>query len=210
MKKLAILVSMLVNQAALAADWTALPDAGSADQYFYDKSKLVIKDEEITYWKKVLFKTPQPLKGQEAVSGVLRERIHCGEHTAKLLSYLYYTAGGETIDYVAQDDSAPAPIIPDTVGDAFDRVLCPMVWRKQEEQRIKAEQAAAAAELKQNAKKQEEAKPAPAPAVAAPTATPAIPGPAKPAPPQIPNVRLPDKQPAVPPLPMPQIMEQLY
>lgn len=201
MRRMLLLV-LLGSHYAAAAEWVALPDAGSADQYFYDKSKLVIKDDEITYWKKVLFKTPQPVNGKEAASGILRERIHCGEHSAKLLSYLYYASGGETIDYVTQDDSAPVPIIPDTVGDAFDRVLCPLVWRKQEELRIKAEQAGVEAELKQAAKKKEEPKPAPS-AVA-------VPAPAKPTPPQIPNVRLPEKQPAVPPLPMPQIMEQLY
>ena len=202
-KKLWLLV-MLISQHTYAAEWMPLPDAGSTDQYFYDKSKLVIKDEEVTYWKKVLFKTPQPIKGKEAASGLLRERIHCGEHTAKLLSYLYYASNGETLEYVAQDDSAPVPIIPDTVGDAFDRVLCPVVWRKQEEQRIKAEQVGVEAELKQAVKKKEEPKPAPA------VTTPQIPVPAKPVPPQLPNVRLPDKQPAVPQLPMPQIMEQLY
>ena len=192
-----LLAAMLVSGHVLAAEWVSLPDAGSADQYFYDKSKLVIKDDEITYWKKVLFKTPQPVRGSEAISGILRERIHCGEHTAKLLSYLYYSANGETIDYAVQDDSAPAPIIPDTVGDAFDRVLCPLVWHKQEEARIKAEQAGVEAELKQSAKKKDEPKPA-------------VPAPVKPVPPQLPNVRLPEKQPALPQLPMPQIMEQLY
>jgi len=195
MKK-ALFTLMLLGNCAYAADWVALPDTG-ADKYFYDNSKLVIKDDEITYWKKVLFAMPQPVKGREAASGVLRERIHCGEHSAKLMSYLYYTANGETIDYVAQDDSPASPIIPDTVGDAFDRVLCPLVWRKQEEARIKAEQAAAAAELKQPEKKREE-----------PRAE--ITAPAKPVPPQIPNVRMPEKQPALPQLPMPQIMEQLY
>ncbi|HEY3327924.1 MAG TPA: surface-adhesin E family protein [Novimethylophilus sp.] len=204
MRKIVWLLVMLISQPIYAAEWALLPDAGLADQYFYDKSKLVIKDEEVTYWKKVLFKTPQSIKGKEAVSGMLRERIHCGEHTAKLLSYLYYAGNGETLDYVAQDDSASVPIIPDTVGDAFDRVLCPLVWRKQEEQRIKAEQAGVEAELKQAVKKKEEPKPAPA------MATPSIPAPTKPVPPQLPNVRLPEKQPAVPQLPMPQIMEQLY
>jgi hypothetical protein len=199
MKK-AWLFLALASSAASAADWVVLPDTGS-DQYFYDNSKLVIKDDEITYWKKVLFKLPQQIKGREAASGVLRERIHCGEHSARLLSYLYYTAAGETIDYVALDDSPAAPIIPDTVGDAFDRVLCPLVWRKQEEARIRTEQAAAEAELKQPAKNREEARPA----IAVPT---------KPTPPQVPNVRLPEKEPASPlPLPQiltPQVMEQLY
>lgn len=192
---------MLVSGHVLAAEWVPLPNAGSADQYYYDKSKLVIKDDEITYWKKVLFKVPQPIKGKEAATGILRERINCSEHTAKLLSYLYYTSSGESIDYVAQDDSAPAPIVPDTVGDAFDQALCPMVWRKQEEARIKAEQAGVEAELKQGEKKKEEPKSA--------AAAPVIPAPAKPTPPQVPNVQTPEKQPAAS-LPMPQVMEQLY
>jgi hypothetical protein len=191
------LIAMLASGNAGAAEWVPLPSAGSVDQYFYDNSKLVIKDEEVTYWKKVLFKTPQQVQGQEATSGILRERIHCGEHSAKLLSYLYYSASGETIDYVAQDDSPASPVIPDTVGDAFDRILCPLVWRKQEEARIKAEQSAVETELKQPAKKKEEAKPE-------------IAAPVKPVPPQVPNVRLPEKQPALPQLPVPQIMEQLY
>lgn len=196
-----LLALLLASQSAIASEWIALPDTG-ADQYFYDNSKLVIKDDEVTYWKKVIFKMPQPVKGREAASGILREKIHCGEHTAKLMSYLYYTAGGETIDYVAQDESPATPVIPDTVGDAFDRVLCPLVWRKQEETRIKTEQSATEAELKKPIPKKEEAKPT-------------IANPAKPIPPQIPNVRLPEKQPTVPQLPLPQIMspqmmEQLY
>ncbi len=195
MKKIFLLI-LLASRGVMASEWIALPNTGS-DQYFYDNSKLVIKDEEITYWKKVVFKVPQAVKGQEAASGILRERIHCGEHTAKLMSYLYYTASGDTIDYAEIDDSPASPVIPDTVGDAFDRVLCPLVWRKQEENRIKAEQSATEAELKKPAVKKEEPKPV-------------IAVPVKPVAPQVPNVRLPDKQPPVPQLPMPQIMEQLY
>lgn len=195
--KRVLLAAMLISGHAFAAEWVPMPDARSADQYFYDNSKLVIKDDEITYWKKVLFRTPQPVKGRNAASQIVRERIHCGEHSAKLLSYLYYSADGETLDDVAQDDSAAVPIIPDTVGDVFDRVLCPLVWRKQEEMRIKAEQSAVEAELKRPVAKKEEA-------------SPDIPAPVEPIPPQVPNVPLPEKQPAVPQLPMPQIMEQLY
>jgi hypothetical protein len=199
-KQAPLLALLLLSLHSQASEWVALPDTGT-DQYFYDNSKLVIKDEEITYWKKVIFKIPQAIKGREATSGILRERIHCGEHTAKLMSYLYYSASGETIEYMAQDDSPATPVIPDTVGDAFDRVLCPLVWRKQEENRIKAEQSATEAELKKPVIKKEEAKPA-------------IAAPVKPVPPQVPNVRLPDKQPLpqlpMPQIPMPQIMEQLY
>jgi len=74
---------------------------------------------------------------------LLRERIDCAEHTAKRLSYLYYSEAGETLEHVAKDESEPVPIIPDSAGDAFEQALCPQVWQKQEELRIKAEQKAA-------------------------------------------------------------------
>jgi hypothetical protein len=181
-----LLAAILVSGHAFAAEWVTLPYAGSADQYFYDSSKLVIKDDEISYWKKVIYKNPQAVKDKAAVYAILRERIHCGEHSAKLMTYLYYSASGETIEYKAQDDSPATPVVPDSVGDAFERELCPMVWRKQEEMRIKAEQAAAEAELKQGPKKESAGATMPAPDVA-PTA----------------------KKPEAP-LPLPQIMEQLY
>lgn len=206
------LMGLLFSQAGTAAEWIALPAAGASDQYFYDRSKLTIKDDEITYWKKVVFKVPQPIHGKEAVSGLLRERIHCEDHTARLVSYLYYSATGETIDYVTQDESESAPIIPDTVGDAFERVLCPMVWHRQEEARLKAEQKTAADELaidrKGPAKPElKVAKPVPANA------------PTPPRPPVTPPVTMqrpsqgnetPPNPAPVMPLPMPQIIEQLY
>ena len=136
-----------VSTQALAADWAPLGKVGAVDQYFYDRSKLTIKEDQITYWKKVVFAAPQVINGKEVASGLLRERIDCAEHTAKLISYLYYATTGETVEYIAKDESEAAPIIPDTVGDAFEQKLCPMVWRKQEEVRIKAEQRAAEAEL---------------------------------------------------------------
>lgn len=208
-----IALLLLASIPAWAADWVLLPINGN-DQYFYDNSKLVFKDDEVTYWKKVQFKTPQQHKGSEVASGVLRERINCAEHSAKLISYLYYSPSGETVEYIAQDESAPVPIIPDTVGDAFDRTLCPMVWRKQEEARIKNEQKAAESELKEAPKaKEEDKKPRPKAAAGRATGSPipsvSVPKTANPAPPTLPNVRLPaEKTPA--PLPEPQILEQLY
>lgn len=198
-----VLLALLLPSTASAAEWVALPGAGSADQYFYDRSKLTIKEDEITYWKKVVFKTPQDLHGKVVASGLLRERIHCAEHTAKLVSYLYYSPTGETIEYVAQDDSEPAPVIPDTVGDAFERTLCPMVWRKQEEARIKAEQKSAAAELAASKDKKPEPKGPKAPVAPAVTLQP------RPADKEKPPLT---GEPAAPttPLPMPQIIEQLY
>lgn len=201
MKKILFLLVLLASQSAIGSDWIALPGTGG-DQYFYDNSKLVIKDDEITYWKKVIFKAAQNIKGKEATSGILRERIHCGEHTAKLMSYLYYSAAGEPIEFMSQEDALATPIIPDTVGDVFDQKLCPFVWRKQEETRIKAEQLTTDAELKKSATEEESKKKSVTPT-------------AKPTQPRPPNIRLPEKNIGLPQLPPPQIippqiMEQLY
>lgn len=204
------LILLLISTPLWGADWVSL-QINSNDQYFYDNSKLVIKDDEITYWKKVLFKTPQVHKGIEVASGVLRERIHCGEHTAKLLSYLYYSPNGETVEYVTQDESAPTPIVPDTVGDAYDRVLCPIVWRKQEEVRIRSEQRATEAESKP-VREEEKASPSKA-TVKDNRPAAAVKGPKLPTPPKNPEgkpstVQLPEKStPAL--IPEPQILENL-
>lgn len=208
------LAALPIGDSAFAADWVALGKAGAVDQYFYDRSKLTIKDDQVTFWKKVVFATPQTINGKEVASGLLRERIDCADHTAKLISYLYYATAGETVEYIAKDESDPAPIIPDTVGDAFEQKLCPLVWRKQEEARIKAEQKAAEAELsalKKDSLKQDK------PAASSPMVSPAPPAPANSASgkPAAPEIKVPDATPApmpapAQPLPMPQIIEQLY
>jgi hypothetical protein len=95
------------------------------------------------------------------------------------------------LDYLTRDDAVAVPVIPDTADDSLERVLCQQVWRKQEEMRIRVEQAGAEAELTQQ--------PAQEPAAAAtPVLTAAQPASVD---------RLPE-QPA--PLPTPQVMEQLY
>lgn len=189
MKPAATFLLALVALPAFAADWAALGKAGAVDQYFYDRSKLTIKDDQITYWKKVVFAEPQSINGKDVASGLLRERIDCAEHTAKLISYLYYATTGETVEYIAKDESEAAPIIPDTVGDAFEQKLCPLVWRKQEEARIKAEQRAAEAELtairRAPATQQPAAAPAPTPGTLpapGPTSADTNPGPGGPVP----------------------------
>ncbi len=125
------LLLALACTAAAAADWTRLTQIRGEDQYFYDGSKLVIDGEEITYWKKVVFKRPQPMKNQFAAWSLMRERINCSQHTLRLISYLYYAADGSVIDYVPDHEKEGTPIIPDTLGDAFERQMCALVKAKQ-------------------------------------------------------------------------------
>jgi hypothetical protein len=57
-----------------------------------------------------------------------------------LISYLLYAADGNTIEYVANHEGEAAPIIPDTLGDVFERTMCDLVRLKQDEQRRHAEE----------------------------------------------------------------------
>ena len=175
-----------------AAEWERL-SAGDGDQYFYDRSKLFISGEEITYWKKVLFKHPQPVKDRFAASGLYRERIHCSEHTLQLISYLLYASDGSVIDYVASQEGNAAPIIPDTLGDMFEKTACQLVRQRREEQKHKAIE---------EARKTATVAPAlpPAPPSAPPTASPDPSSSLTPAPPP-PAPQSPDPTPKIPDLP---------
>ncbi|MDA8094762.1 MAG: hypothetical protein M0T84_12845 [Betaproteobacteria bacterium] len=124
MKRIApILVWLLLCPPASAAQWTRVPGPTDGNAYYFDRSNLVIQDQIITYWKKVVFGHPQRLKQGIARSGLYRERIDCGAHTLALLSYLLYAADGRLIDDGTMTQGA-APIIPDTIGDAFEARVC--------------------------------------------------------------------------------------
>jgi len=173
MKPVLLFLFLLAPLAAAGAEWLAVPAPRSTDLYYYDASKLVIEGDEATYWKKVLFKTPQPVKGLAAVSGLFREQIHCRDHTLKPLSYLLQAADGAVIEYTETKDASAAPIIPESIGDLFEQTLCPLVRQKQEEAQRKVEEAAAKAPPTEAAKPQEAKPTPPAAATPVPTAPPA-------------------------------------
>lgn len=145
--------------AARAAEWVKVPGTPQADECYYDRSKLTFDGDEIGYWRKVVFRVPQPTAKGRVASGLFRERIDCAKHSLKLVSYLLYAADGQVLEYVPDAKGEAAPIIPDSLGDAFEKTLCPMVRQRQEAlrrkkreeaereraERLKAEQAAQAA-----------------------------------------------------------------
>jgi hypothetical protein len=166
-RHLALLAFFLLptaHSSAWAADWTRLTQIPGEDQYFYDRSKLVIEGEEATYWKKVLFKKPQAVKNQPAAWSLMRERIHCTQHTLRLISYLYYAADGSTIEYVADHEKEGTPIIPDTLGDAFERHMCELVKARQEANKAEAKKAEAEKAEAEKAAAAKEPQTLPAPA----------------------------------------------
>lgn len=140
-----------------AAEWVKIHTATDQNQYFYDSSKLFLNNDEITYWKKVTFKSPQSFKDKLIASGLYRERIHCVEHTLKLISYLLYSPEGDLSEYTPSKEGDAAPIIPDSLGDVFERALCPLVLQEKQD-RQKKEEAKQQAEAKIKAEAEEKAK----------------------------------------------------
>lgn len=114
-----------------AADWVpvAAPDQ---NQHAYDRSKLFVDGEAITYWRRVLFPTPQPVKGGTARMALYRERIDCHSHSLRTLGYLLYAQDGNVIDNVYTPEATADPIIPGTVGDRFGEVMCGFVEKDRE------------------------------------------------------------------------------
>ncbi|HUX63405.1 surface-adhesin E family protein [Sulfuricella sp.] len=176
-RALLLLVACLATapSVTIAAEWVKIHTAADQSLYFYDRSKLFLNDDEITYWKKAVFITPQPFKDKLIASALYRERIHCAEHTLKLISYLLYTPAGELFEYTPTKEGDPAPIIPDSLGDVFEKALCPLVLQKQEEDRLRSEakaqtEAAKKTEAEEKARLKAEAAAAPQP-VAPPPGT---------------------------------------
>lgn len=119
---------------AAAADWVVVHTSPEGDQYFYDASKLAISGNEITYWKKVTFKTPYSYKRQQVASALYRERIHCSEHTVRPLTHIVNAVGGAVIEHLAAIEAEAAAVIPETVGDVFEQVLCTLVKARREDE----------------------------------------------------------------------------
>lgn len=179
MKRLLAILAALAAFDAAAADWIKIHTTPDQSQYFYDRSKLFIQGNEITYWKKVTFSTPQLFNDRLVASGLYRERIQCDEHNLKLISYLLYAPGGEVMEYTPTREGEAAPIIPDSLGDVFEKALCPMV--RQEQARVRAN-----TEAETRAKEESEAKAAGSGGTAPKIEQPVAPTP--PAPPQPPVV----------------------
>jgi Surface-adhesin protein E len=112
--------------AAVAADWVKVP-APDQNQHWYDRSKLIVDGNAITYWRRVEFRAPQRTKAGTAASAMYRERIDCRAHTQRTLGYLLYAKDGAVLENVHQPDVEAEAIIPETVGDQYEKLMCALV-----------------------------------------------------------------------------------
>jgi hypothetical protein len=109
--------------------WTRVPAAG-ADELWYDREMLVYSGGEVTFWRRVNFATPQSFKGFQVRSALYREMINCEEHTMRVHAQLFRSIDGATVEHVNFSAPESVAIVPDTVGDALARVLCPAVTQR--------------------------------------------------------------------------------
>ncbi|MCW5620783.1 MAG: hypothetical protein KIS79_06740 [Burkholderiales bacterium] len=137
------LTGLLSATPASAAEWTRVP-ARDQHEHYYDRAKLVIEGDHVTYWRRVIFRTAQPVSGGLARTAMYRERIDCAQHTHRTLGYLLYGQDGNVLDNVYAPDAAAEPIIPETVGDRFERLMCAMVERERTRQQAAGRAEAAA------------------------------------------------------------------
>lgn len=135
------MVAALCAAPAQAADWVRVT-APDQNQHAYDRTKLFVDTDTITYWRRVIFRTPQPIKGGTARMALYRERIDCRSHTHRTLGYLLYAQDGNIVENVYTPEATAEPIVPATVGDRFEELMCVFVEDDREARAKAARQAA--------------------------------------------------------------------
>jgi hypothetical protein len=109
-----------------AAEWVRVspPDQ---HEHAYDRDKLSVEGDFVTYWRRVIFRTPEPSKGGLARMALYRERIDCRSHTHRTLGYLLYAQDGGIIENVYTPQAPEEPVIPETLGDRYEQLMCMFV-----------------------------------------------------------------------------------
>ena len=124
-----VLAALAISAPLQAADWTRVT-AKDQHEHYYDSGKLAIEGEQITYWRRVVFRPAQPTRNGVAASAMYRERIDCGLHTHRTLGYLLYAPDGSVLENVYTPEAPAGPIVPETVGDRFESAMCTLVARE--------------------------------------------------------------------------------
>ncbi|MCC7547334.1 MAG: hypothetical protein IT532_06180 [Burkholderiales bacterium] len=123
------LAALALPAPSLAADWTRVA-VKDQHEHYYDRAKLAIDGELITYWRRVVFRPAQATRNGLAATAMYRERIDCALHNHRTLGYLLYAQDGSVLENVYTPEAAPEPIIPETLGDRFEGAMCALVTRE--------------------------------------------------------------------------------
>ena len=124
MKRVAAIAALLyVAGTASAAEWVRVSTI-DIHQHWYDRSKIFVDGELVTYWRRVAFRTPQRSKSGLASSAMYRERVDCRTHMHTTFGYLLYAKDQSVLENVHTPDATAQAIVPETVGDQFEKLMC--------------------------------------------------------------------------------------
>lgn len=132
------LILVLAAGPAAAADWVEVPVPPGADTGSYDRDKLVVDGDRVTYWHRAQFRMPRPTGEALAWSALFRQSIDCSQRTLRTLGYLLYTQDGAVIKNVYVPEAVAVPIVGDTAAAAFETALCVIVTAKKEAEAAQA------------------------------------------------------------------------
>jgi hypothetical protein len=125
--KWVMLVLLFSVQCAHAEDWVEINPTSDGDAQAFDRDKIYIEGDGISYWRKVEFRMALSVRSELAQSGLYREHIDCGDQRMRTLGYLYYAAGGAIIENVYSPDAPPVEILEGSPAGQLADVLCSMV-----------------------------------------------------------------------------------
>lgn len=131
MTRIAGLFALLLALPAVA-DWVDVTVAPGADPAAYDRDKLLVSGDEITYWRRTQFRMPLPTGEELAASARYRESIDCARRTLRTLGYLLYGEDGAVLENVYVPHASAIPIAEGSVAAAFEKALCAVVAAKRE------------------------------------------------------------------------------
>jgi hypothetical protein len=125
-RRLLASLALALPLGAQAASWVRA-EVADEHQHFYDRSNLSIEGDEISYWRRVIFRAPQATASGAARMAMYRERIDCRARTFRILGYLLYGQDGSVLENVYTPQAHPEPIAPATVGERFETLMCAFV-----------------------------------------------------------------------------------
>jgi hypothetical protein len=143
------LVAAMPLAPTLAADWVRVPASGT-DLHYYDRSKVSMRGDEVTYWRKVIFSRIVPTRSGPAKQAIYQEQIHCRDHTLRSLAWQLFAEEGAMLESSANPTAEVGSIVPETIGDRFHPVICGLLAaQRQRDAEVERDEALLAAKRKE-------------------------------------------------------------
>lgn len=109
----------------MGTTWVILRGPDKDVQHAYDRDRLRIEGQNITFWRRIRFKKPQSSEFGEVGRGIYQERIDCQNQTLQTLFVGLYDAQRRPIlERSMAEATQSAIILPESIGELFQTILC--------------------------------------------------------------------------------------